>query len=256
MSYLLPRTDGEARRLAIQAELLREGTERLLDALALPPGASCLDIGCGTGHAIELIAARVGAAGRVVGLDLDPTPARARGLDVIAGDLLGEPALDPGGYDLVFARYVLHHMPDPAAALARMWRHVRAGGVLAVLDIDQRATATHPAWPPYDQLEAWIARLYEQLGIDNRIGHKLPHLFERAVGAPDGTQVTGVIRTIAELAELLPLLLDMVRDKLVAHGVASEAEVARLAAELATAPQHDEVWCYRPALVAVWRRRP
>ena len=255
MSYLLPRTDDEARRLAIQSELLREGTERLLDALALRPGASCLDIGCGTGDALALIARRVGPTGRVAGLDLDPAPARARGVDVIAGDLFGDPALDPAGYDLVFSRYVLHHMPDPAAALARMWQRVRTGGVLAVLDIDQRGTATCPAWAPYDQLEAWIAELYARIGIDNRIGHKLPHLLERAAGPPDGTQVTGVIRTIAELAELLPLLLDMVRDPLIAHGVASAADVARLAAELATAAQETAVWCYRPTLVAVWRRK-
>jgi ubiquinone/menaquinone biosynthesis C-methylase UbiE len=263
--YLLPRTEREARRLDLQSELLREGTERLLGAIGLRAGMTCLDVGCGTGHAMELIAAHVGPSGQVVGLDLDAAPSRARierlraaggSLEVIEGDLLAAATLGDRTFDLTFSRYVMHHLSDPAAAIARMWERTRPGGVLAVLDIDQRGTTTYPVWPPYEEVERLIRELYRKTGIDNHIGHKLPHLFERAgVGAPDGTQVTGVIRTIAELGEFLPLLLDMIRDKLLEHSIATAADVDRLAAQLATAIDQPAMYCYRPSLVGVWRRK-
>src|SRR4051812_24282306 len=41
-----------------------------LDALALVPGESVLDVGCGPGATTVAIAARVGGSGRVVGVDV------------------------------------------------------------------------------------------------------------------------------------------------------------------------------------------
>jgi ubiquinone/menaquinone biosynthesis C-methylase UbiE len=262
VTYQLPRDDGEVRRLAIQSELLQEATDTVLGALDLGETSSCLDIGCGTGDAMLAIAARAPRA-HIVGLDLDTRPARARfarlgtaQFVLEQGDLF---ALTPEGapFDLVFSRYLLHHMADPIAALARMWELTRPGGTLAVLDIDQRGTTTYPVWQPYEQVEGWIRTLYVKLGLDNHIGHKLPSYFERAaIGPPDGTKVVGVIRSISQLAEFLTLLLDMVRLKLVTHGVASEAEIAAVATELATAGQQTSVYCYRPTAVGVWKRKP
>jgi ubiquinone/menaquinone biosynthesis C-methylase UbiE len=266
--YLLPRTTGEARRLQIQSELLHEATATLLGALALDAPTSCLDIGCGTGDAMLLMAQMFGDATRIVGLDLDTGPARARfteaarpmigrtRFELETRDLFDPTPLPGAPFDLTFSRYLLHHVPDPAAALARMWELTREGGTLAVLDIDQRATTTYPLWWPYEQLESWIRELYVKTGIDNHIGHKLPHLFERAgIGAPDGTKVVGVIRTIAQLSEFLPLLLDMIRGKLLEHGVATQVEIDRVNAELATAPQQTSTYCYRPSAVGVWKRK-
>ncbi|HTL36875.1 MAG TPA: methyltransferase [Kofleriaceae bacterium] len=253
--YQLPRTAKEARRLAIQSELLQEATETVLGALDLAGARSCIDIGCGTGDVMTSLARHAPHA-RIVGLDLDAGPARERHGDrfaLVEGDLFAA-ELEP--FDLVFSRYLLHHMPDPIAALARMWALTRPGGTLAVLDIDQRGTTTFPLWPPYDQLEGWIAALYEKLGIDNHIGHKLPHHFERAgIGAPDGTKVVGVIRPISQLAEFLPLLLDMIRDKLVAHGVATQADIDRVDAEFTRAPTLASIYCYRPSAVGAWKRK-
>ena len=176
---MLPRTAREARRLEIQSEMLREGTERLLSALPLRAGMSCLDVGCGTGDAMELIARHVGPSARVVGLDLDVTASRARidrlrgagagSFDVIAGDLFGSPALPEATYDLTFSRYLMHHLADPTAAMARMWEYTRPGGILAVLDIDQRGTTTYPVWAPYEEDRA------ADRGALQEAGNRQPH---------------------------------------------------------------------------------
>jgi ubiquinone/menaquinone biosynthesis C-methylase UbiE len=47
-------------------------TRAMLDAIGVRPGWSCLDIGCGPGGITSLLSERVGASGRVVGLDRDP----------------------------------------------------------------------------------------------------------------------------------------------------------------------------------------
>lgn len=253
--YQLPRTDGEARRLAIQSELLAEATEATLEAAGVARATSCIDIGCGTGDVMVAMAQRAPTA-RIVGLDLDTRPARARlgdRFELVTGDLFSA----TGAFDFVFSRYVLHHLPDPAAGIAKMWELTKPGGTLAVLDIDQRGTTTHPFWEPYQKLEGHIRGLYERFGIDNYIGHKLPHLFERAgVGEPDGTKVVGVIRKVSELREFLPLLLDMVRDKLVGNGLATTDEIRVLEAELATAGDQTSTYCYRPTAVGVWKHKP
>src|SRR5690348_12501900 len=63
-------------------------TERLLAMAAIRPGQRVLDLACGTGDPAVAIAARVGPAGSVLGLDQSPAMveaarawARERGLD-------------------------------------------------------------------------------------------------------------------------------------------------------------------------------
>jgi SAM-dependent methyltransferase len=113
---------------------------RLVRAADLPIGGLVLDAGCGPG----LVAAALLAAGaRVVGVDLSaemierargrcaPFGARARFLQASVFD----PVVDPlGPFDAALSRYVLHHVVDPAAFLARQVELLRPGGVLVVSD--------------------------------------------------------------------------------------------------------------------------
>ena len=43
----------------------------MLDRVGIGAGMRCLDVGCGPGEVIRLMAERVGASGRVTGLDND-----------------------------------------------------------------------------------------------------------------------------------------------------------------------------------------
>src|SRR5215472_15175070 len=51
----------------------REGAEHSMALLNLTPGQSVLEVGCGTGVFLPLLAAAVGPGGRVVGIDLSPS---------------------------------------------------------------------------------------------------------------------------------------------------------------------------------------
>jgi ubiquinone/menaquinone biosynthesis C-methylase UbiE len=109
--------------------------------LRLAGGDSVLDLCCGAGASAIPAARAVGAAGRVLGIDvagplLELARARAsrEGLDNIEfrqGDALctGRP---DGSFDAVVCVFGVFFAPDMAVFVAEMWRLVRPGGVLAV----------------------------------------------------------------------------------------------------------------------------
>ena len=67
----MSRTSEEYERLRRQSELLESITGSVLNRVGLSTGMSCLDLGCGPGEVMRLMAQRVGPTGRVVGIDVD-----------------------------------------------------------------------------------------------------------------------------------------------------------------------------------------
>jgi ubiquinone/menaquinone biosynthesis C-methylase UbiE len=116
---------------------------RLAAALALRPGDSTLDVGCGTGLNFASLLAHVGAEGSLVGVDLTAEMlARAgervaRGgwanVELIEGDAAELP-FDDQSFDAVCSTLALSIVPDWRRAVAEAWRVLRPGGRLAALD--------------------------------------------------------------------------------------------------------------------------
>jgi SAM-dependent methyltransferase len=108
----------------------------LVDTAGVGSGDRVLDIGCGTGVVAHEAARRAGAAGRVVGLDLNPrmlAVARrvAPEIEWRQGDA-GALPFEDGAFDVVTSQYALMFFPDRARALREMWRVLAPGGRLAV----------------------------------------------------------------------------------------------------------------------------
>jgi ubiquinone/menaquinone biosynthesis C-methylase UbiE len=99
-----------------------------------------LDVACGTGVVARLAAERVGAGGRVVGLDVNPGMlAVARSLPPVPGPAIewhmaSVLALPFAGatFDAVFCQLGLQFFPDPALALREIRRVLGPGGRLAL----------------------------------------------------------------------------------------------------------------------------
>jgi ubiquinone/menaquinone biosynthesis C-methylase UbiE len=109
--------------------------------IGLRPGDRVLDACCGTGASALPAAHAVGAAGRVLGVDLaEPALARARDKAQAQGLTNVEfrsvdverTGLPSESFDAVICVFGVFFLPDMAAAVAEMWRLVRAGGVLAI----------------------------------------------------------------------------------------------------------------------------
>ena len=99
---------------------------------ALPRDARILEIGCGTGHNLPMLA----RFGRVEAIEID---AAARGiaserLGRAVGDapLPGLPGVERGAYDLIAVLDVVEHIADDVAALAAMRERLAPGGKILI----------------------------------------------------------------------------------------------------------------------------
>jgi SAM-dependent methyltransferase len=101
--------------------------EAAMQALAPRAGERVLDVGCGCGDTTLAIAARVGATGQAVGIDISsPMLARAReratglaSVRFVEADAQTH-AFEPGAFDAIYSRFGVMFFVDPVAAFANM----------------------------------------------------------------------------------------------------------------------------------------
>lgn len=137
---------GYAAQLTFSAEVLVGllGPRRDAAALAGRP-LRVADIGCGSGTSTRALLRALAAAGvsaQVDGIDgsagmlaaarAKPWPPGVTFRHAQAQDLLAQPGADEGGYDAIFAAYLLRNVPDKDAFLATARRLLAPGGVLLV----------------------------------------------------------------------------------------------------------------------------
>lgn len=130
--------------LSLERLVYRPGRRAAIEALDLRPGARVLDVGCGTGLNLPLLAAAVGPAGEVVGVDASAAmlrQARQRiarygwsNVRLVGGDAARLGTLVAGGFDAVLFTYSLSVIADWRAAWEQAWALARSGGRVAVVD--------------------------------------------------------------------------------------------------------------------------
>jgi ubiquinone/menaquinone biosynthesis C-methylase UbiE len=174
---------------------------RTFELLRVAAGARVLDVGCGTGEDAQALAALVGPAGRVVGVDNSATmitEARARagntspGVAFQIGDAYAL-AFPDGAFDGCRADRVLHHLDEPLRALREMVRVTRAGGriVVHLTDLDalslaatDRSVTRRVVHFACDQRRnGWIAR--ETVGMFRAAGLSEPEAYPAPLVALD-----------------------------------------------------------------------
>lgn len=120
--------------------------------LAIRPGASVLEIGCGNGVDAAILAGMAGPEGRVIGIDVSSTmvvSARAReGAKRPLSDYAlcdaSNLAFSDDIFDAVRADRVLQHTKDPASVLREMARVTRTAGRVVVFEPDWETFVLSP----------------------------------------------------------------------------------------------------------------
>ena len=143
--------DSVAARYDVMNDLMSFGIHRLwkrltIDAAAVRPGQSVLDVAGGTGDLAKAFARRVGASGHVVLSDINAAmlgTGRDRllddgvvGVDCALADAEALPFAD-GSFDRVTIAFGLRNVTDKPRALASMFRVLRPGGRLLVLEFSK-----------------------------------------------------------------------------------------------------------------------
>lgn len=159
----------------------------IIETLALSPGMTVLDAGCGPGRLTVPLARRVGAAGRVVALDIQAgmlarakAKVEAAGLtnvEFVAG-ALGEGKLPANHFDRAVLVTVLGEIPDRATALNELFSSIKPGGFLAVVEV---------IFDPHFQSRGTVTNLAVVAGFRERafFGHRLAYVihFEKPNGS-------------------------------------------------------------------------
>ncbi len=182
-SYVLETGDRELDRLRFQHEVWGRLTERFLDRIGVAKSARILDLGCGPGFVLDSLARRAGPSGRVVALDESPKwIEHLRKREPRAGDALVEIVqtriedmrLEPGSFDLIYARWVLSFPPNVAAIVKRLADALAPGGVLALQDYQHEGISLYPDSPGFRAAIRGTRALYKSRGGDAFVAGSLP----------------------------------------------------------------------------------
>jgi ubiquinone/menaquinone biosynthesis C-methylase UbiE len=178
-TYIHGTAPSEQARLA---ELNRLTNGTFIEFLNVEPNTRVLEVGSGLGIlAAEVAAAAAGV--RVVGLEYSAdqiaAAARSPAVEHVQGDAHELP-FEPASFDLVYARYLLEHVADPARVVAEMRRVLRPGGRIAVMENDVTLIRFDPPCPAFDQVWARFAEYQQKLGGDGLVGRRLFRLLKNA----------------------------------------------------------------------------
>jgi len=251
-------------RLRLLARVLLPTTQNLLERAGIDSGMNCLDVGCGGGDVSFELARRVGPGGRVVGLDRDEIKlglardeARSLALMNVAFHASEIAAFEAElEFDIVYARFLLTHLPSPAEAIARMQTWLRPGGMLVVEDIDFSGHFCHPESPPFRRYLELYIQAARRRGGDPHIGPRLPALLHDAGFSNVSMHVVQPAGFEGEVKLVHPLTMENIAQSVVEDGLASQAEVDQIIADLYEFAHSPRTVASLPRIVQTWGRCP
>lgn len=254
----------EYQRLRDQARMWQEATAQVLATVELGPGMSCLDVGCGPGAVMRLMADRVGPEGRVTGIEIDAAlgadalqELRREGgahFELIAADLLKLRTPSGAPFDLTFCRLLLMQMRDPVTVLEKMSAWTKPGGVVVAQEFDFGAIAVEPTCPAMGEFNRVFEGVFRGHGRNMRAGRQLPAQFEAAgLGAPDGTDAAVHFPPLSEMANMFIGVYDGLYAVAAELSLADPVRASQFRTEMADAAADGRYYCLTPVLIAAWK---
>lgn len=250
-------------RLEVLARVHGPDTSALLDRVGVGTGMDCLDLGCGGGAVTLELAHRVGPAGRVTGVDADENvlvlareTAAAQGVGNVefkAGSAYDD--LGHATYDLVYSRFLAHHLSRPVALLRGMWAAVRTGGALVIEDADFDGTFGEPPNEGVDTFTRLYAALLQRNGGDPAAGRKLFGYFHAAGIQQPHVGVVQLVSSHGEAKELRLLTFMAITERLLADGLASQQELDSALARLGEFIDDPNTILGSPRVFRLWARK-
>lgn len=144
------------------------GADTILDRLAVEPGMTVLDVGCGPGRLTVPAARRVGPEGCVTALDIQPEMLERTQRKLDAAELsnvqlvhsgAGDGKINRDTFDRALLVTVLGEIPDRKAALAEIFHALKPGGILSVTEVLP---------DPHFQTPTAIRRLASEVGFEEQ----------------------------------------------------------------------------------------
>lgn len=261
--YSLATGDAAVRRLHALHRVYSPAGRRVLQQAGLTTGMTAADFGCGVGATTRMLAEMVGDSGAVTGIDVSAPQleqsralCRAEGMSHVtfveaSADATGLPR---GSFDLVYCRFLLLHLTDPAACLREMLAVLKPGGILVVEDGDLTAASTIP-----DSPIRWFAELFKRLGptrgLDYALSRRLYHLV-RDAGIPEPEiEIHQPALARGEERYLPKWSIEEAAPAFVAAGLVTGEELHAILADIDRATRDSGILILAPPMSHVWGRK-
>jgi SAM-dependent methyltransferase len=238
VSYLFGDDATAARRLELLARVFRPSTVAFLDAWEEAGGLetgiedpTLIDLGCGPGFTTRLLSNQLGLP--VIGLDRSPLflwEARRlgpAGVRFLPHDVTKAP-FPVTGADLLFARFLLSHLPDVRSLLGRWASQLRPGGQILLEEVELIETSDD-AFSTYLEL---LSSGMKAAGSELFIGSQLPELAVEAGLVPELDRAHRIPVRDRDAARMFALNLPTVRQREQVSQLADPAELDALQHEL------------------------
>ena len=155
-----------------------------------PTGGVCLDVCCGSGDLARLLAKAVGTDGQVYGLDFSTEQlaiAQQRTLASqpitwVEGDALALP-FEANHFDGITMGYGLRNVMDIPTSLRELYRVLKPGARVAILDFNRPVDPTQQAFQRW-YLDQLVVPLASQFGVREEYAYIFPSL-ERFPTGPE-----------------------------------------------------------------------
>jgi ubiquinone/menaquinone biosynthesis C-methylase UbiE len=240
-NYPIERRAGEIERLHLQSAAMAPDTLAMLAQFGPMQGWQCVDVGCGPGGITDLLSARVGRTGRVIGLDMDAEfleharRSAPSNVEFLLGDAYTS-GLPSSTFDLVHMRFLASTAGDPEKLIAEAMRLTRLGGIVALQEPDGNTLNCYPPHPAWDRLKSAFLAAFKGVGANLELAQRLYNLMYRA-GLADVQYRTAMlgVRSIDPMVDYLPSTVESLRGTILKLGILDEAD---LRGALADCRQH------------------
>jgi len=261
--YALASGAAAVERLFVLHSIYSPAGRRLLLQAGLKPGMHVADFGCGVGAVTRMIGEMVGPTGSVTGVDVSAEQtqqasvickqASLRNVKFHTADACAT-GLPRHSFDLVYCRFLLLHLPDPAGCLREMHDLLKPGGILVVEDGDL-ASATSVPPTALNAFADLFSRLGPVRGVNYSLANNLYHMVKDAgfvdprieIHQPAGCRDHNGVLLTSSVAEAGPAF--------VSAGLITRRELDLTLAEMAAAANNPDVLVLSPRMSVVWAQK-
>jgi SAM-dependent methyltransferase len=262
--YVLATGAAAVRRLHVLHNIYSPAGKRILLQAGLTEGMRVADFGCGVGVVTRMLAQIVGSSGIVTGIDVDGAQleqaASLCARDGLQNTRFVKASADSTGlprnsFDVVYCRFLLLHLAEPAACLREMKAVLKPGGIIVVEDGDLASATSIPPGAT-DAFAKLFGRLGPTRGLNYSLATDLYHMVK--LGGFPGANVEihqpaiieGENRSFLKwsVEEAGPALLDA--------GITTPDELSQTLAEMQSAVDDLNVLILAPRMYIVWGRKP
>ncbi len=213
-------------RQQLLADILNPPCIEILRKVGTFPGGRCLDLGCGQGNTTRMLATQL-ATSETVGLDFDSSlvafasahPENGFGIRFEQGSATELPFAD-ASFDVVFVRYLLVHLAEPALVIQEIQRVLKPGG---------RAIAYEPDFTvDFSEPESWgitqMGKVWRGMFPSPHIGRKLAGMFRKVGMTVEVGGFQGVEDGLGPYRRIYRMTLEAMKIGILAKGIETEEE--------------------------------